>query len=240
MPEAAMPLAVATDLTPAQFTATYGRQSQPVILRGMMRDWPLMQQLSFDELRATHGEQQVSVHRCTQRNETKQWKLSEYLTYAEQADEPDPYYLTNLSHSPATADLFQGYRTPPHFVNWLDAFDDPHVPVLKWLIIGPRGSFSPMHLDTLDTSAWNGLVVGTKRWTFRDSAGVTYVGEQHPGDVVFTPSGWWHGVENLTPTVCITENFVNHTNVDAVTTFLAQTPLKHLVLALEHMRSRYA
>ncbi|MDR6221441.1 cupin-like domain-containing protein [Deinococcus soli (ex Cha et al. 2016)] len=229
-----------TDLQPEPFLSTYGRQGHPVILRGMMRDWPLMRQLSFESLRISHGLHEVTAHRCVQRDDEVRWTLGAYLTYAEQTQEADPYYLTNLACTPATADLFGAYQTPPHFVNWLDAFDDPHVPVLKWLIIGPRNSFSPMHLDTMDTSAWNGLIAGIKRWTFRDAAGVTYVGEQRPGDVVFTPTGWWHGVENLSPTVCVTENFVNHTNVDAVTTFLTQTPLRHLALALEHMRSRYA
>jgi hypothetical protein len=37
---------------------------------------------------------------------------------------------------------------------------------------------------------------------------------QHPGEVIYIPSGWWHVVRNETFTIALTENFGNHPNGD--------------------------
>jgi len=40
---------------------------------------------------------------------------------------------------------------------------------------------------------------------------------QQAGELVFVPSGWWHQVLNLEPTVSVTQNLCNEHNLDAVT-----------------------
>ena len=47
---------------------------------------------------------------------------------------------------------------------------------------------------------------------------------QHAGDLVFVPAGWWHLVLNLTDTLAVTQNYVNHVNLVRVLKFLRDKP----------------
>jgi hypothetical protein len=46
---------------------------------------------------------------------------------------------------------------------------------------------------------------------------------QNPGDIMFTPSGWYHAVFNLESGIALTENFVNETNIFQVLSSLQIT-----------------
>jgi len=66
-----------------------------------------------------------------------------------------------------------------------------------------------------------------------------YEGLQKPGDVIFVPGDWWHGVLNLEDTVAVTQNYCGPDNFDMVWSKTRREREKVAWLWLRNMR-RYA
>lgn len=66
-----------------------------------------------------------------------------------------------------------------------------------------------------------------------------YEGLQNPGEVIFVPGDWWHGVLNLEDTVAVTQNYCGPDNFDLVWKRTRKEREKVAWLWLRNMR-RYA
>jgi hypothetical protein len=153
--------------------------------------------------------------------------------------------------------LLAGYERPPlvqpsrlkacfpERTDTTDAHKQSSAPYIhsRWVLVSTAGSGSAWHVDPWNTSAWNALLHGRKRWAlyppgvgglpdgvanaspssfFREVLPTLPPAERplqcvlEAGEVMFLPSGWWHTVLNLSPTVAITENRVDDSNVHKV------------------------
>ncbi|MCX4413597.1 transcription factor jumonji [Streptomyces sp. NPDC053741] len=205
---------------------------RPAVLRGAGRDWPVYAALGEARLRELE-DRPVVAEDAGGRPVTV--ALREILDES-RAERPRGLYLRDQLVSEFEPTLWNLVPREVRRLNWLLALPGDVRPDWAWLMIGGAGTGSPLHVDTMASSAWNLLGSGRKRWTFHPPGRaeelrllppgcggppggdgtdvVTLV--QEPGDVVVTPSGWAHEVHNLTGTVSVTANFVNRSNVGFV------------------------
>ena len=237
-------------LDKGSFNDKYGYASVPVIFKGIAKNWGIVSQWDFGFFKDNYGTHTEKVSNSSQTRD-EVFSISEFCDYSLTTSDADPYYLKTSFH--IHTGLAKSYAVPEFFDCWYDK--DPRKKIkLSWIYIGPENSFSSLHVDSWDTSAWNLVTKGKKIWLFYhpDQAGFLYDGHvnpfypdheqyplfkhavplvcvQEPGEIVFTPSTWWHAVYNIEPGISLTENFINETNFKNVLShFEEQNMLKAL------------
>ncbi|MCX4540024.1 cupin-like domain-containing protein [Streptomyces sp. NBC_01565] len=205
----------------------------PALLRGAGLHWPVFAALSEGSLRA-RPDRPVEAEYRDRRPVTV--SLSDVLDDM-RAHRPQGLYLRHQLVSEFDPALLDLVPREVRRLNWLLALESDARPDWTWLMIGAAGTSSPMHVDVMASAAWNLLCTGTKRWIFHPperaeewsllppgcAAGTTdsVAADGRPleflqeaGDIVVTPSGWAHEVHNVTGSIAVTGNFINHSNLD--------------------------
>jgi histone arginine demethylase JMJD6 len=228
------------------FGQAYGNGQKPLVLTHMAADWPLLTRWTEAYLTERFGEvYQKSYRTVGGHKEGLAFRLADYLAYMHAPPEQPPFYLTNCQFHLHT-DLETHYAPPPFFRCWYRSLPpNQRRYTLSWVFVGAAHTGSKLHTDVFNSSAWNVVVSGQKMWLFfpPEQASYLYDGAvdpfapdlrqfpafaqtrplvclQQPGEVVYTPSGWWHAVYNLTPGLSLTENFINESNYRQVLNYL--------------------
>ncbi len=235
------------------FNKNYGYTSTPVVFRNAFQDWKIKEKWELSYL------QQVLDHKTQEISENdikKNYTLSQYITSKHNTSD---FYYTTQNH--LFSKLIFDYQVPDIFKCWYrNANKRPKV-FLSWLYVGKEKTMSDLHQDVWMTSAWNYLISGRKLWVFfplsynemiKKDKEVFSMNQlekrtfleswksvkplfciQNPGDLVFTPSKFWHGVYNLERTVSLTENFLNETNYDNVLSFFKKKMNEKTIKSME-------
>lgn len=121
----------------AAFESEFVRPSRPVVLRGVIDDWPAMEKWSLDYLAREFGDRQLPVVREKRRSQydSRQGLHYESVRLADYCDliadgEPHDLYMTVRVHE-ALPELFADIRQPPYSAGaawarsrfWLGAAD---------------------------------------------------------------------------------------------------------------------
>jgi histone arginine demethylase JMJD6 len=227
------------------FRDRFDAPGRPALIRGVATAWPAFRRWTPLFFRERHGGVRVLVQPAHGSGLPRPLRLAAYVDAMLRPGRVD-LYLRDWVFEQDAPELLADYTRPPYLRSLFEGVASP--PPLRWIYMGPAGSATALHLDVVATSAWNALFSGTKRWLLfpprdgpRLEPGQLYAFQpgpeglpwpegtrplacvQRPGEIVFVPSGWWHQVENLTPTVSLTENFVNESNLPAVVAQLART-----------------
>ena len=236
-----------------------GLPQGPCVITGLADKWSAYRRWTREFFENKYGDIELTVSR-SRSHVKKNISLREYLGYMYSEQEDDPYYLKDWFFTEEYPEFIKDYELPRFFECWSEQLPDSLKLNLRWFYIGPANSMSSLHVDGMHTSAWNAVISGRKRWLFYppDQAPYMYEGKvnafaplqdsyplfekatpvvmvQHPGEVVYTPSRWWHQVLNEAPTVSVTGNFVNETNYRLVGEYFKKKNLGGELKILEQM-----
>ncbi len=162
-------------------------------------------------------------------------KMGDFFRYLENTEpltsKVGPPYLTDFYLKPSFGDperdrLGSQVRFPLLGDDEWPEWRERHV---GWntLYAGPAGTRTPLHQDPFATTSWLAQISGTKAWRICEPSALTleiagalepfsdapmpcefFDAVLEPGDVMYTPPGWWHAVENETTSIAVTGNFV--------------------------------
>ena len=238
------------------------RFDTPCVVRGAIDggSWPV----SFDSLREDYGGLQVLVRNAC--DATYRMALAEYLDYVREPEsfaiDDGPLYLADWYFE---RDMPELAAQLPSLLSDEDWFADLMVgfrPMYRWLYIGAAGSSTGLHCDSLDTHGFLVVLAGSKHWRLfhpddmrhfeptTDHRCLAPEGQplRHgcveailgPGDGIFVPSGWWHSVENLEPSLALTCNYANASNCDRFLRAVGDDPRFSVVYELIAQRIQAA
>lgn len=166
----------AASLTPAAFAKEYSARRVPVMISGMAEHWPMQHWLRQHETDDSSGSSGSRTLAANEAQTMGTW-LRDSLHGADKLARNQYLNLDKASVSDAggmplgvlpllRAVAAVGYVPSPLFTGQGDLLrracfaDLPR----RWLLISGRDTGSSWHVDPLNTSAWNTLLVGRKRW----------------------------------------------------------------------------
>jgi len=140
--------------------------TRPVLLRGLTDAWPARAKWTIDYLRHAFGEVRVNTFRGGAYDVAEFTTLADYLVRLHAPQQDDPAYLSHWAFEGPCPALLGDYASPPLFERLERRLPAQLRPPWRWIFIGPAGSGSALHVDVLQSSAWNAAISGRKRWLF--------------------------------------------------------------------------
>eukprot|EP01138_Halocafeteria_seosinensis_P000852 gb/GECG01000875.1/.p1 GENE.gb/GECG01000875.1/~~gb/GECG01000875.1/.p1 ORF type:complete len:546 (+),score=65.82 gb/GECG01000875.1/:1-1638(+) len=173
-----IPRVSAKTLTVEEFRTRFEIPNRPVIITDLVTQWPAYRKWNRSYFLKHYSE---TIFSCGHFNLPLK-KYFEYSDATEKGADDQPLYLFDklFPRKDRAPGLSQDYTVPEYFSEDLfgvlgtaagDADPDDVAnesiefrPDYRWLIIGPAKSGSVFHIDPNATSAWNGVLRGSKRW----------------------------------------------------------------------------
>ena len=233
------------ELSLEEFLTEFGVPGKPCILTEATKGWAALE-WTPEDLASRFGEEWVDITPSASLEEaTLEMTLAEYVDYLKSPDER-LLYLTSWNFREFCPELMEDFQVPIYFrEDWLQEIEEEQQFDMMWLFLGPAHAGFRLHVDIGQTSAWNVQLTGSKKWILfpPEQEEFLYGGEvdafdpnleEFPlfaqakkyecivkaGELIFTPSGWWHQTKNLETGLAITANYANETNCHKVLNWL--------------------
>lgn len=185
------------DATTKSLDRSHLRPRIPVVVRGLMEDWPAKEKWTFDFFRREYGHIQVPTGLAFEKKSYQ--PLGEYIDYLEsyegEGSGSPPIYMEGWYFRAHNEELCADFEVPRCVRNdWFERwFPKRKNPKGTGILMGPKGAFTKLHTDGQCTHTWLAQFVGRKRWIlvdyrflsdlFRTKAECNglYEGFEHPG-----------------------------------------------------------
>eukprot|EP00760_Papus_ankaliazontas_P015484 PhM_4_TR16539/c0_g1_i1/m.53249 len=151
-----------------EFIHRFESPNRPVVITGMMDDWPAMKKWSSMEvLLENYGEQYLKTNVTNHKDQKIFMRLRDFASYCADFDKEKPIYLFDKKFAERAPGMGSDYTVPCYFQEDLfEKMEDDDRPDWHWFLMGPGGSGSPFHTDPHRSSAWNAVTCGAKRVSF--------------------------------------------------------------------------
>jgi hypothetical protein len=213
---------------------------RPAFFTDVMNDWAALERWSPDFLRGRLGSRRVNLRDRLAGDEISS-TLEAFLDQILEGGDLADWYLFGLRFEQEAPEMLQDFNVPELLASWHHLSPAQEQAAFRAIFIGGAGTITPLHKEALDTATWMAVIWGRKRWAFcpptsdsrvlrecpdlfdpetrsrlsREGISITLC-EQHAGDFLFVPSGWWHQVQNLEPTLGLSDNVINAANADRI------------------------
>jgi len=189
------------DMTAERFHEEFAAPRQPVLVKGalsqVLQSPDAWSKQSLLHNHAARCFQCVCQEPGTSRHRLVSMQLGNYLEYAGNNSDLEPLYLfdgalpgdlQNAVNPPA----FLGSDASTELVGRTKFFEER-----RWLAVGGAGSGARMHVDPIETSAWNLVVEGQKHWVLLPPDAKPLSSEGRDEGALIAPGAalWFHNVK---------------------------------------------
>ncbi|WP_257463526.1 cupin-like domain-containing protein [Archangium lipolyticum] len=143
-------------LSPEEFFTRYYFGHRPVVLQGLMEDWPALRRWSLDYFRDTCGEAEVEIMSGRDSNPNHSFehdrhrstvRMAEFLRMIAEAGETNDFYMVPRNDNwqrDGLRPLREDVRAPRGIID--PSLDPPSMT----LLLGPAGTLTPLHHDRMN------------------------------------------------------------------------------------------
>lgn len=221
-------------LSPQEFDQEFREKSRPVVIEGLMENWPALQKWSFDYLVRACGECSVTVDSYNSQRARKV-TFSEFVQMLKSNSSDQPIYLQEwlyMADCPLLAEDLP--ELPIAQYDFRRNLYGEKISTNHQLWIGQQGATTRTHQDSYFIDVMHAQIVGEKHWCvlgpnsylsrnknggldcaslIDDPATEIMQCVLKPGDVIYLPAQWWHRIQLLTDSIGLGRKCLDQANL---------------------------